>query len=185
MKLFSIFKNKDEKFWKSFYFLTGIIGLLTTFMSISIYRVTIINIFILIFLVLSVGLITFFVNGRRYKITYLINSNIFPFLQNTMSWGLMICYIFLALNYYLPNNNHKEYKFIIKKKSSMPGSNKNINQRQPLVCFDYFNFEKELVFTYSNTDKVNKADSVIIKVQKGLFGFDILESYDVNSTDTQ
>jgi len=67
----------------------------------------------------------------------------------------------------------------------MPGSNKNINQRQPLVSFDYFNFEKELVFTYSNTDKVNKADSVIIKVQKGLFGFDILESYDVNSTDTQ
>ena len=185
MKLFPIFKSKDQDFWKSFYFLTGIIGLLTLFMIINIYRLTIINIFIPLSLVLSVGLITFFFNRKRYKETYSIKIDIFPFLQNTISWGGIICYLFLAINYYLANNNLKEYKFKIKNKSSMSGSNRNINQRQPLVRFDYYNLEKVLVFSYSNTERVNKADSVIIKVQKGFFGFDILESYDVNSINAQ
>ena len=61
----------------------------------------------------------------------------------------------------------------------MPGPKHHRNERQPLVIIDSFNFEKELVFRYADTEVVDKADSVIISIRKGGLGFDILEEYDV------
>jgi hypothetical protein len=61
----------------------------------------------------------------------------------------------------------------------MPGSKYHRSERQPLVIFDYFGFEKELVFHFSDTEKVNSADIVKVSIKKGGLGFDILESYDV------
>ena len=85
----------------------------------------------------------------------------------------------MATNYYLSNKITKEYKTIIKEKSSMPGPKGNRSEREPLVRFDYFDFEKELVFKFRDTEKVNSADSVKIIIKKGRIGFDVLESYDV------
>jgi hypothetical protein len=67
-------------------------------------------------------------------------------------------------------------------KSSMPGRKYHRNERQPLVRIDYFNFEKELVFRFKDTDKVMKADSVNLKIKKGGLGFDILKEYNVIPT---
>ncbi len=61
----------------------------------------------------------------------------------------------------------------------MLGPKHNRNEKEPLITFDYFKSEKELVFRYADTDKVNKADSVVVTVRKGGFGFDILEDYKV------
>ncbi|SOD14597.1 hypothetical protein SAMN06297358_1654 [Pedobacter xixiisoli] len=61
----------------------------------------------------------------------------------------------------------------------MPGRKHHRNERQPLVRIDYFSFEKELVFRYADTDKINKADSVRVTVRKGGLDFDVLEDYDV------
>ena len=43
----------------------------------------------------------------------------------------------------------------------MSGSKGHRNERKSLVRIDYFNFEKELVFRFEDTDKVNEAVSVI------------------------
>ena len=61
----------------------------------------------------------------------------------------------------------------------MSGPKGHREERQPLVTIDYFSFEKELVFRYVDTDKVNRADSVTVVVRKGGLGFDILDNYDV------
>jgi len=57
----------------------------------------------------------------------------------------------------------------------MSGTKGHRDERQPLVTIDYFSFEKELVFRFVDTDKVNRADSVTVVVRKGGLGFDILD----------
>jgi hypothetical protein len=168
-----------EKFWKGFYEVTGFLGIVLIFFEIYIYRQTIIHTYIPISIILVVGFVTFYFNRQHYKRTYFLKGNFFPIMQNLISWGFISCYIFMAANYYFADKNTTEYKFEIKEKSSMSGSKGHRNERKPLVRIDYFNFEKELVFHFVDTDKVNKADSVIVTIRKGGLGFDILNDYDV------
>lgn len=170
---------ENEKFWKGFYAVTGFLGLILIFFEIFIYRKTIIDVYIPISIILIIGLFTFSFNRKHYKRTYLLTGNFFPLMQNLISWGFVSCYIFMATNFYLADKTITEYKFKIKEKSSMPGSKGHRNERKPLVRIDYFNFEKELVFRSTDAEKVDKADSVSLKVKKGGLGFDILEDYDV------
>jgi hypothetical protein len=85
----------------------------------------------------------------------------------------------MTSNYYLADKLTTEYKFEIKEKTSMSGSKGHSDERKPLVRIDYFEFEKELIFSYSDTEKVSNADSVKVTVRKGAFGFEILEDFDV------
>lgn len=170
---------KNEKFWKAFYAVTGFCGLVLMVFEIFIYRKTIIDTYIPISIILVVGILTFYFNRHHYKKTYILTGNFFPIMQNLISWGFISCYVFMATNYYLADNTITKYKFEIKEKSSMTGSKGNRSERKPLVRIDYFNTEKELVFRYADTEKVNKADSAMVMVRKGGLGFDILDDYDV------
>ena len=60
----------------------------------------------------------------------------------------------------------------------MPGPRRGRDERKPLVTIDYFGFEKELVFRYKDTKKVENADEVSLKVDEGFFGFDVLDHYE-------
>ena len=171
--------GKKEKFWKVFYNLMFFVGLILLLFEILIYRKTIIDAYILISIILVVGFLAFYFNKQHYKKTYSLDGNFYPILHNFFSWGFISGYIFLATNYYLAENISTNYKFKIKEKSSMPGSKYHRSEREPLVRFDYFDFEKELVFHFSDTEKVNSADSVKVSIKKGGLGFDILESYDI------
>ncbi len=170
---------KNERFWKAFYAVTGFCGLVLMVFEIFIYRKTIIETYIPISIILIVGFSTFYFNKQHYKKTYILTGNFFPIMQNLISWGFVSCYIFMATNYYLADKTTTEYRFLIKEKSSMIGSKHHRDERKPLVTIDYFKFEKELVFRYADTDKVDKADSVMVTVRKGGLGFDILDDYDV------
>jgi hypothetical protein len=46
------------------------------------------------------------------------------------------------------------------------------------VTIDYFGLQKELVFRYEDTEKVENADEVSLTVKNGFFGFDILDHYE-------
>ena len=170
---------ENEKLWKRFYEATGFLGIVLIVFEITIYRKTIIYTYIPISIILLVGLITFYFNRQHYKKTYLLTGNFFPIMQHIVSWGFIASYIFMATNYFFAHKQISEYTFEIKEKNSMSGSKGHRSERQPLVGVDYFNFEKDLVFRFVDTDKVNKADSVIVKVRKGGLGFDILDDYDV------
>ena len=169
----------NEKIWKGFYTVSFLVGLVLLVFEITIYRKTIIDIYIPISIILVVGLLTFYLNRDHYKKTYALKGNFFPVIQNLFSWGAISCYIVMATNYYSADKITTEYQFQIKEKSSMPGRKYHRNERQPLVRIDYFGFEKELVFRYADTEKVNKADSIRVTVRKGRLGFDILKDYEV------
>lgn len=172
-------KIKKEKKSRIFYNTIFFLGLILIIFEISLYRKTIINIYIPISIILLTGLTAFIINRQHYKKTYSLNGNFYPLIQNVCSWGFIFCYIFMATNYYFSEEKTTTYIFPIKEKSSMPGSKYNRSKRQPLVRIDYFYFEKELVSRYVESDKVNKAESVILTIKKGLLGFDIIEKYRV------
>ena len=58
----------------------------------------------------------------------------------------------------------------------MPGGKGRRNEREPLVTFDYFEEEKELVFGHSETAQVEQANKVLVSIKKGRFGYDIVSS---------
>lgn len=169
---------KKEKKWKVFYTLMFLLGLFLMLFGILIYRNTIIDVYFPITIILVIGLFAFYFNKQHYNKTYSLKGNFYPIMQNLISWGFISCYMFMAINYYLAENVTTNYRFKIKEKSSMPGSKRHRSERSPIVRIDYFGFEKELVFHFSDTEKVNTADSVKVFVRKGKLGFDILESYD-------
>ncbi len=154
------------------------IGLVLMLYEISIYRQTIIDIYIPISIIIVVGSLAFYFNRQHFKKTYSLTGDFLPLMQNIISYGSITCYIFMAANYYLANSTTTEYRFPIKEKSSMIGPKHHRKEKRPSVTIDYFKFEKELVFRYEDTDKVEKADSVTVTVRKGRFGFDIFDNYD-------
>lgn len=172
---------KNERFWKRFYTVMFLLGLVLLLFEISIYRKTIIHIYIPISIILVVGFLTFYFNRPHYKKTYNLTGNFFPIMQNLISWGFISSYLFMATNYYLADTKTTQYRFIIKEKSSIPGRKHHRDERKPLVTIDYFKFEKNLVFPHADTDRVAKAKSVIVTVRKGSLGFDILDHYDVSN----
>ena len=172
------YMKRPSDFWEIFYFVMGLLGLVLIFLEIDIYRVTIIKLSIPIFIICFVGLITFFITGKNYNKTYSKKGFLFPLAQNIISWGFVASYVFMATNYYLADNNVKRYTFQIKRKSSLSASRRT-STRDPLVAFNYFGSDKELVFRYTYTNKVAQADSVVIGIKKGLLGFEIIDNYDV------
>jgi len=169
----------NVRLWKGFYAAILFIGLILAVFEVTIYQSTVINVFIPISITGFVGFIAFWFNKNHYNKIYMLNGNFFPLLNNVFSWGFITCYIFMAVNYYFPDHEITIYKFPIVEKSSMSGGKGNREKRQPLVRIDYFGVEKELVFGYSNTHKVDKADSVQVTVRKGKLGFDVFEHYNV------
>lgn len=162
-----------------FYYLTFLTGITLLVLEIFIYRVTIIRTIVPISIILVVGVAAFFINRNHYKTTYDVQGIFFPLMQNIVSWGFIACYLFMATNYYLADDELKDLKFEIKSKSSMPGSKRRRDERKPLATIDYFGFKKQLVFNYEDTERVENADKINLTVRKGLLGFDIVDHYDV------
>jgi hypothetical protein len=175
MKLFGRQIN-DTDFWKGYYTLTLFLGLFLIYLEITIYRKTFISIGILLFIVLIIGLFSFILSKKHYKMTYNLNGNFFPLVQNLLSWGFISCYMILATNYYFADSYKTEYTFKIKSKNSLPGY-RIASSRQPTVRFAYFNFEKELVFYSSDSELVDQATKIKVVIRKGALGFDILDDY--------
>ncbi|TDO73649.1 hypothetical protein EV143_105247 [Flavobacterium chryseum] len=172
-------ESKEDWKWKSFYFFVLMIGIILTIFEINIFRKTLISKYIPISIILVTGFIGFLFNKKHFKKIYSTSGNFIIIIQNLVSWGFISCYLFMAINYYLARPIIENYKAKIIEKSSMPGQKGSRIERHPLVRFKYFDFEKELVFKFKDTEKVNLADSVKINLKKGRLGFDVLESYDV------
>jgi predicted membrane protein len=175
----TVTQSSNNKNWKIFYTLTGLVGLILAVFIVQLYRLTLINYIIPLIIVIVVGLVVGFFNRNHYHEIYPNYSSFYSYLQNVFSWGFIVAYAFLAINYYCINSNPIGYKFKIESKDSMPGPKNHRSERQPLVHINYNGFDKELVFEYEQTYKVNKADSVIVYAQKGALGFDILARYDL------
>jgi hypothetical protein len=179
IKFKAISGTKLYKFRKKFYFLNVVVGTFLIVLEVELYRKTIIDFYIPLIVILVVGTAAFLFNKRHYQKVYALQGIFFPLIQNIFSWGFIACYLFMATNYYFTDTDTRNHKFPIKYKSSLPGGKGHQNERQPLVAIDYFGFEKELVFRFSQTGNVEQADSVILKTSRGILGFDVLVDYNL------
>lgn len=146
--------------------------------EVRIYRLTIINILVPISIILLVGIGAYFVSKNHYNKHNILSGTLSGLLQNICSWGFISCYLFMATNYYLADSETRDLKLKIESKSSMSGPKGKRAKRKPLVTIDYFGLQKELVFSYKDTEKVENADEVILIVKNGFLGFDILDQYE-------
>ncbi len=103
---------------------------------------------------------------------------ILHYVAHTCMTGAFLLFGFMASNYYFADNQTINKRFEIIKKGSLCGSKGHREERQPYAEIDYYGFEKQLVFTYSETEKIDSSKYVNLAVRKGFWGFDILERYD-------
>lgn len=155
-----------------------ILGLGLAALMINIYRVTIISWQTPFYTALIIGIASAIItrNSDYNKQNFPPGSRLLIIFYYIVALGFSFNYVLFATNYYLAYPETHYYEFPIKDKSSMPGGKGHRNEREPLVTFDYFEEEKELVFGYSETAQVEQANKLIISIKKGRFGYDIVSS---------
>ncbi len=172
-------KNDELISRKILYCVLLLIGVILGVWEVYIYRFTMISIVIPVSIVLIVGTTVFFFNQGHYKKLFNVRGVFFPLLQNILSWGFISCYLFMAVNYYGADIEVRNVQLTIKSKSSRIGLKSNRNKRSPLVIVNYSGIDKELVFTYAETKRVDAAKKVRLAIRRGLLGFDVIDHYDV------
>jgi hypothetical protein len=150
------------------------LGLVLLFFEIKIYRKTVIDYKTPFLLMVLIGFIISFFNKDFLKINFEIQSLFYRFIFNIVTFGGITSYTFMALNYYSPDTYIRENKFQIINKTSISGSKYHRNERKPLVSINYFGKEKELIFSYEETKRINDSDSIILHTKKGNLGYDII-----------
>lgn len=103
---------------------------------------------------------------------------ILHYVLHTCMTGGFILFSFMATNFYFADNQINKRTFVINTKGSLSGSKRHRSERKPYVLINYDGIEKQLIFSYSDTDKINSAKKVHLNIKKGFLGFDILESYE-------
>jgi hypothetical protein len=165
------------KLWKRFYGISFFAGVVLMVFEVWIYRRTIIHIGIPISIIVGLGIVSFLFIKGHYRRIFKVKGVFFPLMQSMLSFGFIACYLFMAGNFYWANDGLRTYEFKIAEKSSMPGRKGKINERTPLVRFDYFGMKKELVFGSNSAEKVHNSSYVTLTMKKGAFGFDVIETY--------
>lgn len=137
-----------------------ITGLLLAVLMIDIYRFTIISWQLPFCFALITGITSAVLarNSNYNKINFPPGHAKLTVFYYVVAVGFSLSYFLFAGNYYLAYDTVQYYEFPIKEKASMPGGKNHRSERQPLVRFDYFGKEKELVFAYSQTSEVQQAN---------------------------
>ena len=162
--------NKTER-KQSFYFLSGVAGLVLLVLEIGIYQHTIIPFKIPFLVTLVFTVVTFFLIQKDYRQTYQVRSLFFPFAQSFVSIGFISCYLFMAINYFFPDKSTTRNKSVtIINKHILSGRGNT-----PAMEVDYDGTEKQLVFSNKERSDWSKATEVELIVKDGFFGFAIIE----------
>jgi hypothetical protein len=95
-------------------------------------------------------------------------------------FGFIVCSTLMLTNYYFADKESITETFEIVERSSLPGSKRHRDERQPTFQINYNGKIKELVFNHEYYEQMNFFTNVEIEVRKGYFGFDILENKKLN-----
>ncbi len=135
-------------------------------------------------IILFFGSIEYIIDRRKYSSTYQMNwiniiawlwINIMAWLQSTLSWGFIICTLFMASNTFFGNNESITKDYQIENISDMSGTKSRRSKQQILVRINYDEKIKELVFPNNYISNINNYKLVKLKTREGFFGFDIIE----------
>lgn len=158
------------------YSIIFIIGLVMIIWQIDIYRVTDIDIWIPITIILVVAGISFAIDFRNYVRTFTV-SGIYLYIYSTVFYivgcGFIACSIFMISNYHLADGYTSSKSYEILDKSSLPGRRRHRAKKQLLVKIKYENEIKEMVFNNYHYIRRDKFKTVELDIRNGLFGFDV------------
>jgi len=156
------------------------LGLILLLWEIFIYRRTIIELKIPLLIWLIPGIfLTPLLYDKFNKIDGMRAHWILHYVAHTCLTGAFLLFGFMALNFYVADDYSIHKQFEIIRKGSLPGPKGHRDERKPYVEIDYNGLEKQLVFKHSETEKIDSAKFVNLTVRKGLWGYDILDQYDV------
>jgi hypothetical protein len=170
-------RNKKADAFIVFLFISGISLLVW---EIEIYRATIIDwkIPTLICLIPPLLLVPLFFNKlNEIDPTIYSYSNykvVHYFLHYILHLGIggaILCFLFMATNFYLADNQITDKKFEIIEKGQF-----NSKRKENWIRIDYEGKEKELVFPKSYKKAVENAKFVSFEIQKGFLGFEIIKN---------
>ena len=163
---------------KIFYPVIFFLGLFLMIWGIEIFRITMIDKFILLGIIFLIGIITFFLDYKNYAKTYTKYSRsallIYSMMHCILGYGFIACSIFMFTNYYFADEGFETKSFEIIERSSMAGGKNSRGESQPLMRINYDGKIKELVFKHEYYEKMNFYTEVELKISKGYFGFDLL-----------
>lgn len=162
---------------EAFYFGTAILGIWLFVLEINLYRKTIIPFTVPFAVTLLFTTVTFFLIRHDYQRTYPRAALFYSFVQSLLSFGFIGCFCFMTLNYYFAKKDVEILSFAIKGKHRIGTKNP-----QPAIEIDYKGVDKQLVFYTGQQEEVNASDSVLLTVQKGLFGYDIFKDIKLRQT---
>jgi hypothetical protein len=155
-----------------FLFITGIILMVW---EIFIYRRTMIGLKIPLIIWLTPGLfLSPILFNKINNIDGMKANIILHYILHTVMTGSIILFCFMALNYYLGDSKITEKRFEVIKTGNLAGRGE-----EQYVVINYDGFKKQLVFKNTQDQNVLSAKSVKLIVRRGLFGFDVLEKYEV------
>jgi hypothetical protein len=100
-----------------------------------------------------------------------IDSLFQQLVYNILTWGGIILYFFMALNFYCADPNPTSLSLIINDNGTLAKGHSGC--AEPYVIVKYDNFEKQIVLPCGTSTDGFKA--IDLTLRKGLFGFDIIE----------
>ena len=168
-------RNKSRHYW---YLISSFIGLIVFIWSGAIYRLTFVPFIGFCSGILALGLVATLLNLHRFKAAYLLPTWMyFPLAWgcNTISWGFIFSSLFLLSNFMMAGGEVKRKEFAIVARDVQPGGKGERELLRPTFTISYQGQEKELVFANRFYKWKDDCKSVILTLQEGLWGFEVIK----------
>ncbi|MFM2224350.1 MAG: hypothetical protein RJA07_552 [Bacteroidota bacterium] len=160
---------------KSFYTITFFVGLALGILGTSLFRLTIVPVWIIILVICIATIVAFFIIKKKYLNTYKKSNILYPLGQSLVSFGIMASFCFMALNYYLADKNTETKSFKILHKHSI-----GTDPSQPALEINYNGASKQLVFQVWQQAKIDNFKFVTLEIKKGFLGYDVISNIRLN-----
>ena len=153
-------------------------GLIAIIWEIVIYRMTIIDVKILLGIILTIGFLTTFLSLKDFQLLfgYSKKSTLYfwTFIQSSVSWGFLAASIFMFTNYYLASGESHKQTYQIVERSSLAGRKNHRREHKPTFRILYQGKLKELVFPTLYYRDRESYQNVELTIKEGFLGYDIL-----------
>ena len=175
-------KNKKKPFDKVKFFvgLLFFVGTGLTVLEIMIFRRTVIEWYIPFLIWLITGIVATIIITKFWmkniKDEYANSSKFWILFYNCLTFGGIMIFIFMLINFKSPEMNIETHRLEILRKSSMKGKPKRI----PIADVKYKGLIKTIIFTSKDKKKLDNAEFITLKTKKGNLGYDVIVEKEIN-----
>ncbi|RBL93505.1 hypothetical protein [Chitinophaga flava] len=172
--------RKSPNFYQNVYIFLLVIGIILLVLAYLLYRRTFISPLMPLGVLVAAGSIAFLLVHKHYNRVYGIRGIFYALSNSLLSYGGIVCFLFLLINYSAADSVDQGLILPIQKKHIAVDSTGRItSMEKPSVIIHHQGVDKELVFDFSKYPKVIVADYVVVDYSRGYFGYDILHSFDI------